>query len=361
MTLTRPYNFSAGPAALPAAVLQTAQQEMLDWHGCGMGVMEMSHRGAEFSEIADRAESALRQLANIPDCYHVLFLQGGACGQFSAVPLNLLRRSGRADYVITGSWSRKAAQEARRYGEISLAASAEDDGYRSIPDLADWRLDSEADYLHYTPNETIGGVEFGWVPEVGEVPLVADMSSCILSQPLQIERFGLVYAGAQKNIGPAGLTVVIVHEQLTDAAMPATPSIMDYAQQAKSGSMSNTPPTYGWYVAGLVFEWLLDQGGLDAVAETNRRKADKLYRAIDESDFYRNPIRMDCRSRMNVPFVLRDPGLDGSFLDQGREAGLLNLKGHRSVGGMRASLYNAMPESGVDALIEFMQDFEHRV
>ena len=358
--MTRPYNFSAGPAVLPEPVLSRAQEEMLDWHGSGMSVMEMSHRGPEFSEIAAQAEAALRELIGVPEGYHVLFLQGGASCQFSVIPLNLLRHSGRADYVVTGSWSRKALQEARRYGEISVVASSEEDAYASIPERAGWRTDAEADYLHYTPNETIGGVEFHWLPDSAGVPLVADMSSCILSRPLAVEQYGLIYAGAQKNIGPAGLTVVIVRADLTGSAMPATPSIMNYAEQAKAGSMSNTPPTYGWYLAGLVFQWLLDQGGLEAVGERNQRKADKLYRAIDESGFYSSPVRVDCRSRMNVPFILDDSRLDGDFLREAGAAGLLNLKGHRSVGGMRASIYNAMPEAGVDALVEFMTDFERR-
>ena len=358
--MSRPYNFSAGPAVLPESVLRQAREEMLDWHGSGMSVMEMSHRGPQFTDIAQRAEAALRSLMEIPDDYFVLFLQGGASGQFSAVPLNLLGGTGQADYVLTGAWSRKAAQEASKYGDISIAASSEADGFTSVPETSRWHGNEHADYLHYTPNETIGGVEFDRVPDTGGVPLIADMSSSILSQPIDVTRFGVIYAGAQKNIGPAGLTVVIVRRELTGRAMAVTPAVLDYAAQAAAGSMGNTPPTYSWYLAGLVFDWLHDQGGLGAIAEINLRKSQKLYAAIDSSDFYANPVSGNSRSRMNIPFTLARPELDDLFLQQAGECGLLNLKGHRSVGGMRASIYNAMPEAGVDALLAFMTEFGQR-
>ena len=358
--MTRVYNFSAGPAMLPAAVLERARAELLDWHGTGMSVMEMSHRGEEFVSIARQAEADLRRLMGIPDDYHVLFLQGGATSQFAMVPMNLLRGRGRADYLDTGLWSRKAIKEARRYCEVNVAASSEAGGYTTIPPRESWRLDPEAAYVHYTPNETIGGVEFHWIPDTGDVPLVADMSSTILSRPIDVSRFGLIYAGAQKNIGPAGLTVVIVRRDLVGETLPGTPTMFDYAAHAEAGSMLNTPPTFAWYLAGLVFQWLLEQGGLEAMAERNRRKAEKLYAAIDASDFYRNPVDPACRSWMNVPFTLADPALDATFLEEAKAAGLVALKGHRSVGGMRASIYNAMPEEGVDRLVEFMQDFERR-
>ncbi len=358
--MTRVYNFSAGPAMLPEAVLERARAELLDWHGTGMSVMEMSHRGEEFVSIARQAEADLRRLMGIPDDYHVLFLQGGATSQFAMVPMNLLRGRGRADYLDTGLWSRKAIKEARRYCEVNVAASSEAEGYTTIPPRESWRLDPQAAYVHYTPNETIGGVEFHWIPDTGDVPLVADMSSTILSRPVDVSRFGLIYAGAQKNIGPAGLTVVIVRRDLVGETLPGTPTMFDYAAHAEAGSMLNTPPTFAWYLAGLVFQWLLEQGGLEAMAERNRRKAEKLYAAIDASDFYRNPVDPACRSWMNVPFTLADPSLDATFLQEAKAAGLVALKGHRSVGGMRASIYNAMPEEGVDRLVEFMQDFERR-
>jgi len=358
--MTRVYNFSAGPAMLPEAVLERARAELLDWRGTGMSVMEMSHRGEEFVSIARQAEADLRRLMGIPDDYHVLFLQGGATSQFAMVPMNLLRGRGRADYIDTGLWSRKAIKEARRYCEVNVAASSEAEGYTTIPPRESWRLDPEAAYVHYTPNETIGGVEFHWIPDTGEVPLVADMSSTILSRPVDVSRFGLIYAGAQKNIGPAGLTVVIVRRDLVGETLPGTPTMLDYAAHAEAGSMLNTPPTFAWYLAGLVFQWLLEQGGLEAMAERNRRKAEKLYAAIDASGFYRNPVDPACRSWMNVPFTLADAALDATFLEEAKAAGLVALKGHRSVGGMRASIYNAMPEEGVDRLIEFMQDFERR-
>jgi phosphoserine aminotransferase len=358
--MTRVFNFSAGPAALPQAVLKQAQTEMLDWNGSGMSVMEMSHRGKEFMSIAEQAESDLRRLMNIPDNYKVLFLQGGASAQFAMVPLNLLRGKTSADYVNTGAWSKKAISEAKRYCDVNVVASSEDSKFTAIPAFESWKLNGDAAYVHYTPNETIGGVEFHWMPETGDIPLVVDMSSTILSRPVDVSRFGVIYAGAQKNIGPAGLTLVIVREDLIGQVLAGTPTMFDYQIHADAGSMYNTPPTYAWYLAGLVFKWLLDLGGLEGIAEVNRRKAEKLYAAVDGSDFYANPVDPACRSWMNVPFTLANPELDPVFLAEAREQGLVTLKGHRSVGGMRASIYNAMPEEGVDALIAFMADFEKR-
>ena len=352
------YNFSAGPAVLPAAVLEQARDELLDWHGSGMSVMEMSHRSKEYLSIAEQAEADLRELLSIPANYRVLFLQGGATSQFSMVPMNLLRGRQQADYVNTGAWSKKAIAEARRYCDVSVVASSEDSNFTTIPAFDSWQRNSDAAYLHYTPNETIGGVEFHWVPQSGDVPLVVDMSSTILSRPLDVSRFGVIYAGAQKNIGPAGLTVVIVRDDLLGETLAGTPSMFDYKLHADNGSMLNTPPTFGWYLAGLVFQWLKQQGGLGAMAVINQRKSQRLYDAIAQSGFYSSPVDADCRSWMNVPFTLADAAQDGEFLAQARTAGLLNLKGHRSVGGMRASIYNAMPEAGVDALIDFMGEFE---
>ena len=352
------YNFSAGPAMLPAAVMQQARDELLDCHGTGISVKEMSHRSKEYLAVAQQAEADLRELLAVPENYRVLFLQGGASSQFAMVPLNLLRGRQQADYINTGSWSRKAIAEARRYCDVNVAASAEDSGFTTIPAVESWQLDADAAYVHYTPNETIGGVEFHWIPETGDVPLVADMSSTILSRPLDVSRYGLIYAGAQKNIGPAGLTVVIVRDDLTGNALGSTPTMFDYKVHADNGSMYNTPPTFGWYLAGLVFRWLLQQGGLEAMARINRRKSQLLYSAIDQSDFYSSPVDPVCRSWMNVPFTMVDPALDGAFLEQAQAEGLVNLKGHRSVGGMRASIYNAMPEAGITALIGFMGEFE---
>ncbi len=357
----RVFNFSAGPATLPETVLAQARDELLNWHGRGMSVMEMSHRGKDFVSIAEQAEADLRALLAIPDDYHVLFLQGGATAQFSAVPLNLLGGRSSADYVNTGAWSKKAIATMAPLGRAHVVASSEETQFTTIPPFERWELDPNAAYLHYTPNETIGGVEFHWVPEAGEVPLVADMSSTLLSRPIDVSKFGVIYAGAQKNIGPAGLTLVIVRADLAErGAHPHTPPVLNYAAQAKAGSMLNTPPTYAWYLAGLVFQWLKDLGGLSVMAEINRRKAERLYAAIDASDFYHNPVDPACRSWMNVPFTLADPALDATFLAEAEAAGLTNLKGHRSVGGMRASLYNAMPEAGVEALVDFMGEFERR-
>ncbi len=356
----RAINFSAGPAALPLAVLQRAAEEMTDWRGCGMSVMEVSHRGPEFKAIAEKAEQDLRTLLSVPDHYRVLFLQGGATTQFSAIPLNLAPAGAPVDYVVTGSWGKKAVAEAGRFADAKVIADGSAGNFTSIPDPAGWDRRPEAVYLHYTPNETIGGVEFHAVPESPGVPLVADFSSTLLSRPLDVARYGLIYAGAQKNIGPAGLTLVIVDEALIGNARDTTPSMLDYAAQAKAGSMLNTPPTYAWYIAGLVFEWLLEQGGLEAMGRRNEAKAGRLYAAIDGSDFYANPVAPGARSWMNVPFTLADSSLDGRFLEEAGDAGLKNLKGHRSVGGMRASIYNAMPLEGVQALVDFMAAFERR-
>ena len=357
--MTRKYNFCAGPAALPEPVLARASDEMLDWHDSGLSVMEMSHRSAEIVGIAEAAESALRRLLEISDDYAVLFLQGGASSQFSAVPMNLAEAGARVDYVNTGQWSKKAIAEARRYCDVNVAASSEDTNFSSIPAFDGWQLSDDAAYLHYTPNETIGGVEYFWVPEVS-VPLAVDMSSTILSRPIDVSRFGVIYAGAQKNIGPAGLTLVIVRRDLLGRAMPNCPAMMNWQTAADNDSMYNTPPTFAIYLAGLVFEWLEAQGGLAAMETINRRKAEKLYAAIDDSAFYANPVEVQSRSLMNVPFTLADDSLDKTFLQESEAAGLLNLKGHRSVGGMRASIYNAVSEAAVDALISFMQDFEQR-
>jgi phosphoserine aminotransferase len=358
--MARVYNFSAGPAALPEEVLAQARDEMLEWHASGMSVMEMSHRGKAFMSIAEQAEADLRELMAVPDNYRVLFLQGGASSQFAMVPMNLMGEGGHADYLNTGSWSKKAIGEARRFGEVKVAATTEDGNFTRAPAQAELQLSADAAYVHYTPNETIQGVEFPYVPETGDVPLVADMSSTILSRPIEVSRFGIVYAGAQKNIGPAGLTIVLVRDDLIGKTLPGTPTMFDYATHAENDSMYNTPPTYGWYIAGLVFQWLKRQGGLAGMAEINRRKAGALYAAIDGSDFYANPVDPASRSWMNVPFTLADAALDGRFLEEAAAAGLHTLKGHRSVGGMRASIYNAMPEAGVAALIDFMQDFERR-
>ena len=358
--MSRIYNFSAGPAVLPEPVLAQAAEEMLDWHGTGMSVMEMSHRGKAFVGIAEQAEADLRELLAVPAGYQVLFLQGGATAQFAAVPMNLLGDQASADYLNTGSWSKKAIAEARQYGAVNVVAESAKTDPMGVPPRAQWQTDPHAAYLHYCANETITGVEFLDIPDSGDVPLVSDMSSTFLSRPIDVSKFGLIYAGAQKNFGPAGLTVVIVRDDLLERASAQTPSVWHYRAQSQADSMLNTPATYSWYIAGLVFQWLKREGGLEVMAERNARKAAKLYAAIDQSDFYRNPVEPGSRSWMNVPFVLADDQLDGAFLKGASEAGLETLKGHRSVGGMRASIYNAMPESGVDALIEFMADFEKR-
>ena len=356
--MSRVFNFSAGPAMLPESVLQQAREEMLDWQGSGMSVMEMSHRGKEFMSIAEQAEADVRQLLAIPDDYKVMFLQGGASSQFSMVPMNLTRDNRKVDYVNTGSWSKKAISEAKRYADVHIAATTEAGKFTTTPAQSELDLRGDAAYVHYTPNETIQGVEFPYVPETGEVPLVADFSSTILSRPIDVSRYGIIYAGAQKNIGPAGLTLVIMREELIGEAIDGTPVMFQYTTHSDNGSMYNTPPTYGWYLAGLVFKWLLAQGGLEGMAEINRRKAKALYDAIDNSGFYANPVAVESRSWMNVPFTLADAELDAKFLQEAGAAGLKTLKGHRSVGGMRASIYNAMPEAGVKALIDFMAEFE---
>ena len=352
------YNFSAGPAVLPKAVLLQAQAELPDWHDSGMSVMEMSHRGKEFMGIAQQAETDLRELLGIPASYKVLFLQGGPSSQFAMVPMNLLRGKTSADYLNTGEWSKKAIKEAKRYGTVNVVASSEDRNFSYAPDFSAWKRDPAAAYLHYTPNETIGGVEIFDIPASGDVPLVADMSSTILSRPTDVSKFGLIYAGAQKNIGPAGLTIVIVREDLLGQTVAGTPTMFDYKIHADNESMYNTPPTYGMYIAGLVFQWLKKLGGLASMERHNREKAALLYDYLDGTDFYKSPVARANRSLMNVPFTLHDAGLDEAFLKGAAARGLLQLKGHRSVGGMRASIYNAMPREGILALVEYMREFE---
>ncbi|MED5492624.1 MAG: 3-phosphoserine/phosphohydroxythreonine transaminase [Pseudomonadota bacterium] len=356
----RLFNFCAGPAALPEAVLQRAQAELLDWQGKGLSVMEMSHRSDEFVAIAQQAEQDLRELLVIPDNYKVLFLQGGASQQFAQIPLNLMPEGGSADYIDTGIWSRKAIDEASRFGNVNVAGSAKAYDYFAIPGQNEWQLSADAAYVHYCPNETIGGLEFNWVPQTGDVPLVADMSSTILSRPIDVSRFGMIYAGAQKNIGPSGLVVVIVREDLLGRARASCPTMLDYAVAAQNDSMYNTPPTFAWYLSGLIFQWLKEQGGLDAVKRINDAKQKALYSAIDGSELYNNPINVADRSWMNIPFRLADDRLDKPFLVGAEERGLLNLKGHRSVGGMRASIYNAVPQAAVDALVAYMAEFEQQ-
>ena len=355
----RIFNFSPGPAVLPEPVLRTAAAEMLDWHGTGMCVMEMSHRGKEFISIADKAEADLRTLLAIPEDYAVLFLQGGAIGENAIVPMNLMGgTSNVADYIHTGEWSKKSIKEAGKYGKVNVAASSEVEAFTRIPDRSTWKLTTGAAYVHICGNETIGGVEYHWTPDVGGAPLVSDMSSHILSRPLDVSKFGVIYAGAQKNIGPAGLTIVIVRKDLLDRALPICPSAFHWKEQAAADSMLNTPPTYAIYIAGLVFEWLLAQGGLPAIEQKNIAKAKLLYDCLDASGFYTNPVRKEDRSRMNVPFKMPDPSLDEAFLKGAKERGMLQLKGHRVVGGMRASIYNAMPIEGVQALVDWMREFE---
>ena len=358
--MSRVYNFSAGPSTLPESVLIRAQAEMLEWGKSGMSVMEMSHRGKDYVSIAEKAEADFREILSVPPNYKVLFLSGGATGQFAAIPLNLLAGKAVVNYVNTGVWSGKAISEAKKYAEVKVAASSKENGFKNIPNRSEWKIDSEAAYLHYTSNETINGVEFQNIPDTGGLPLVCDMSSNILSRPVDVSQFGLIYAGAQKNMGPAGIGVVIVRDDLIGHALPITPSIFDYKVQAENDSMLNTPPTYVWYLLGLVLEWVKEQGGLTAMEAHNKAKAAKLYAAIDASAFYANPVELAFRSRMNVPFTLANPELDKTFTAEAKTAGLVSLAGHRSVGGMRASIYNAMPEAGVDALIEFMAEFERK-
>jgi len=352
----RPYNFSPGPAALPDAVLERAQQELLDYRGSGQSVLEVSHRGSLFMELAARAKADLRSLLSVPGDYHVLFLHGGATMQFSAVPLNLLGDKTTADYLETGAWSVKALGEARKYCAVNVAASSAATNFDRIPPESDWRLNDEAAYLHFCANETIGGVQFHDFPEAG-VPLVADMSSELLARPIDVSRFGVIYAGAQKNLGPAGLGVVIVREELLGRARKETPSLLDYAVCSRSGCMYNTPPTLAWYMTGLVLQWVKQQGGVAVMAERSAAKAAKIYACIDADDFYRSPVPPQNRSLMNIPFTLAESALQDEFLRCATERGLLNLKGHRSVGGMRASLYNAVSEAAVDALATFMVEF----
>ncbi|HTT11584.1 MAG TPA: 3-phosphoserine/phosphohydroxythreonine transaminase [Burkholderiaceae bacterium] len=354
------FNFSAGPAVLPREVLERAAAEMLDWHGSGMSVMEMSHRGKEFISIAAKAEADLRTLLVIPADYAVLFLQGGAIAENALIPMNLLGERKVADYVNTGEWSKKSIKEAKKYCQVNVAASAEDKNFTYIPARETWKLSPDAAYVHICGNETIGGLEYHWTPDVGAVPLVEDASSHILSRPLDVTRYGVIYAGAQKNAGPAGVTLLIVRRDLLGRALPITPSAFHWKEQAENDSMLNTPPTYSIYIAGLVFEWLLALGGLAAMEKRNIAKARVLYDYLDTTDFYHNPVRKEDRSRMNVPFKLRDESLDGAFLKGAEARGLLQLKGHRSVGGMRASIYNAMPLEGVQALLDYMKEFERK-
>jgi phosphoserine aminotransferase len=356
--LGRVFNFSAGPAVLPQPVLEKARDEMLDWHGSGMSVMEMSHRGKEFISIHAHAEATLRDLLAVPNNYKVLFLQGGAIGENAIVPMNLLRGRGVADYINTGEWSKKSIKEAKKYCVVNVAASSEDKNFSYIPQRGTWKLSKDAAYVHICCNETIGGVEYHWVPEAGAIPLVADMSSNILSRPVDVSAYGLIYAGAQKNIGPAGLTIVIVRDDLIGQALPFTPSAFDYKQQAENDSMLNTPPTYAIYIAGLVFDWLKQLGGLAEIEKRNIAKSAMLYDYLDKSSLFTSPVEERDRSRMNVPFKLRNESLDEQFLKGAQQRGMLQLKGHRSVGGMRASIYNAMPIEGVKALVGYMQEFE---
>jgi phosphoserine aminotransferase len=359
--VSRIWNFSAGPAALPLAVLERAQRDMLDWNGSGASVMEQSHRGKRFGELAAQTEADLRQLMDIPDDYAVLFLQGGATQHFAQIPMNLAGENDSADYLITGHWGEKAASEAAPYVRVNVAASSKAQKYLRMPSREEWQLDPNAAYVHYTTNETIHGVEFHDVPDVGDVPLVADMSSNILSGPIDVSRFGLIYAGAQKNIGPAGFVVMVMRRDLLQRATRPMARILRYAEHAANGSMLNTPNTWGWYITGLTLQWLKEQGGLAAMAERNRAKAERLYQAIDGSGgYYRNPVDVAARSRMNVPFTLHDSALDAAFLQESEAAGLIALKGHKALGGMRASLYNAVPPEAVEALVDFMQDFARR-
>ncbi len=356
----RVFNFSAGPAALPEAVLRRAADEMLDWHGSGMSVMEMSHRGKEFTSILHKTEADFRQLLGIPSNYKVIFLQGGAMAMNALIPMNLMGGHRSADYVNTGIWSSKSIDEAKKYGEVNVAASSEDKGFTYVPPQSGWRTNPQAAYLHVCSNETIGGVEYHWVPQVGDVPLVADMSSNILSCEIDVSTFAVIYGGAQKNIGPAGLTFAIVRDDLLDRALPITPSVFHWKAQAEHESMVNTPPTYSIYIAGLVFEWLIEHGGLSAMEKVNAQKAALLYDYFDATTFYTSPVSKDARSRMNIPFHLHDDRLNDRFLKDAEQHGLLQLKGHRSVGGMRASIYNAMPLEGVRALVDFLRAFEKK-
>jgi phosphoserine aminotransferase len=356
--MTRVFNFSAGPAALPEPVLRQAADEMLDWNGSGMSVMEMSHRGKEFIAIHAEAESLLRELMGVPAHYKVLFMQGGAMAENAIVPMNLLRGKTSADYINTGEWSKKSIKEAGKFAKVNVAASSEATNFDRIPKRDTWQLDPDAAYVHICSNETIGGVEYHFTPDVGGVPLVADMSSSIMSRPVEVAKYGLIYGGAQKNIGPAGVTIVIVRDDLIGHALPITPAAFDYKQQADNDSMLNTPPTYAIYIAGLVFKWIKAQGGLPGIEKRNRAKAGLIYDALDASAFYTSPVAREDRSLMNVPFKLKDEALDAAFLKGAQERSMIQLKGHRSVGGMRASIYNAMPLEGVQTLVAYMKEFE---
>ena len=356
--MTRVFNFSPGPATLPEPVLRQAAQELLDWHGSGMSVMEMSHRGKEFIAIHAEAESLVRELLGVPAHYKVLFMQGGAIGENAIVPMNLIGKSGKADYVLTGDWSVRSMKEAKTFGAINVAATGEGGKFTSIPKQSGWKLDPQASFVHICSNETIGGVEFHWTPDTGGVPLVADMSSNIMSRPIDVTKYGLIYAGAQKNMGPSGLTIVIVRDDLLGHALPITPSAFNYKLQADADSMYNTPPTYAIYIAGLVFNHIKANGGLAAMEAHNKAKAAVLYDYLDQSSFFSNPVAREDRSLMNVPFKLKDESLDDAFLKGAAAKGMIQLKGHRSVGGMRASIYNAMPIEGVKALVAYMKDFE---
>ncbi len=359
-TAGRAYNFGAGPAMLPTAVMERAQAEFLNWRGSGMSVMEVSHRSQEFVAIAEQCEADMRELLNIPENYQVLFLQGGATSQFAMAPLNLLRGKNTADYFHTGMWSGKAVKEAGRYCKVNRAIDTEQGGFRSLPEVAEWKLNPDAAYLYYADNETVHGVEFSEIPETGNVPLVSDMTSNLLSKPLDISRYGVIFAGAQKNLGPSGLVVVIVRDDLIGHAPKTIPSMYDFAVHAKDRSMYNTPPTFAWYMTGLVLQWVKEQGGVPEMERRALRRSRKLYDFIDNSDFYLNKVDKHCRSRMNVPFWLADENLNDRFVSEAEARGLTALAGHRAVGGMRASIYNAMPEAGVDCLIEFMAEFARR-
>lgn len=356
------FNFNAGPAMLPEEVLLTAQREMLDWHGTGCSIMELGHRGPEFQQVAEQTEANLRELMTIPNHYHVLFLAGGASTQFAMVPLNLYGDKKRADYIDTGVWSKKAIAEANRYGTVNIAATTvQKDNLLYIPHQSEWALTPDAAYVHYTPNETIDGLEFKWIPKTGSIPLVADMTSMILSSPINVNDYGVIYAGAQKNIGQAGLTIVIIREDLIKDPLPFTPTLYAYKTHAENHSFYNTPPTYAWYIAGLVMEWMKKQGGVNAIYEMNKRKSEKVYACIDKHhEFYMNKIHPECRSLMNIMFFLKDDKLTPSFLDEAAKIGLTHLRGHRVSGGVRASMYNAMPEQGADLLVNFMTDFAQR-
>ena len=358
--MARVINFSAGPAALPLEVLEQARSELTDYRGTGMSVMEFSHRSKAFLSIASEAEADLRDLLNIPRDYAVLFLQGGATQQFALLPMNLAGEDQAVDYLVTGSWSKKAHKEAATIRPAHVVADSADSNYTSVPERSTWQLSDTPAYFHYTPNETIGGVEIHDVPDVGDTPVVADMSSTILSRPVDVTRFGVIYAGAQKNIGPAGLTLAIIRQDLLERPVSSLPNILRLKSHADGGSMLNTPPTFAWYMAGLVFRWIKEKGGLAPMGAANRAKADALYKAIDNSSFYSNPVDPQYRSWMNVPFTLANPDLDADFLELADSEGLTNLKGHRSVGGMRASIYNATPLSSIEALIQFMEEFERR-